>query len=143
MRYSLEDILNRLESDQASDRRVAMVMIGKARLYNLLDVVVATLQDDTDPEVRSMAAWSLDLMGNAEAIPALIEALYDPAFSVRSNAGWALVHLGRRYLPQLVLPDVVDVLRDEHQPHAREMAYLVLANIHHRDAREAISKYWR
>lgn len=143
MKYSLEDVQARLESDKPSDRRVAMVMIGKARMHDLKSSVTLALQTDEDSEVRAMAAWSLDLIGDAQSIPVLIEALYDPVFSVRSNAGWALVHLGRRYVPQLILPDVVDVLRDAQNPHAREMAYLVLANIHHPDSRDAIEKYWR
>lgn len=143
MTYSLEDVLSRLESENPGDRRVAMVMIGKARMHPLKSAVVEALQTDDDAEVRSMAAWSLDLIGDAHTVPALVEALYDPVFSVRSNAGWALVHLARRYVPQLVLPDVVDVLRDKGNPHAREMAYLVLANIHHPDSRAAIETYWR
>lgn len=143
MKYSVDEVKTRLESTKSGDRRVAMVMIGKARMHDLKPAVMLALQTDEDAEVRAMAAWSLDLIGDVQSIPVLIEALYDPVFSVRSNAGWALVHLGRRYLPQLILPDVVDVLKDKQNPHAREMAYLVLANIHHQDSRDAIEKYWR
>jgi HEAT repeat protein len=140
--YSLEEIERRMKSQSPDERRVAMVMIGKARRHELLDKVISTMQNDVDNEVRAMAAWALDLLGNVEAIPALVDAMYDRTFGVRSNAGWALVHLAQRVMPQLVLPDVIDVLQDKDHEYAREMAYLVLSNINDLDARRAIEQYW-
>lgn len=90
-----------------------------------------------------MAAWSLDLMGSVDSIPALIAAMYDEHFDVRSGAGWALVHIAQRYIPVVVLPEVIDVLRDVDSPAAQEMAYLVLSRINHAEARRAIELYWR
>ena len=140
--YSEARIQKYIKSRNPDERRVAMVMIGKARYHNMLDDVIHTMQHDIDNEVRAMAAWSLDLLGNAEAVPALVDAMYDTWFGVRSNAGWALVHLAKRLLPQLVLPDVIDVLQDKDNHHAREMAYLVLTNIDDEAARQAIEQHW-
>lgn len=141
MMYS-EEIQKRLKSRHPDERRVAMILIGKARRHDMLLDVISVMKNDIDDEVREMAAWSLDLLGNAEAIPALVEAMYDPTFGVRSNAGWALVHLAQRIMPQLVVPDMIDVLTDKEHEHAREMAYLVLVNIKDDTARQAIKHHW-
>ena len=85
--YSRRDIQRRLESPHADDRRVAAVMIGKARFHDMSDALTDILAGDRDAEVRAMAAWALDLLGNVEAVPVLVDALYDEAFGVRSNAG--------------------------------------------------------
>jgi HEAT repeat protein len=140
--YSRHDIQRRLNSPRADDRRVGAVMIGKARFHDMSDALTEILATDRDAEVRAMAAWSLDLLGNVEAVPALIDALYDEAFGVRSNAGWALVHLAERLLPQVVLPDVIDVLKDKKHFHARQMAFLVLSHIDDDEARRAIKQHW-
>lgn len=140
--YTPQEIQKRLKSQNADERRVAMVMIGKARHYHMLQQLIDAMHDDLDTDVRAMAAWAIDMMGSVDAIPALIDAMYDPSFSVRSNAGWALVHLGNRFIPQLVLPEVIAVLRDEDHAPARQMAYLILSRIHDRQAREAIDNYW-
>lgn len=143
MRYSETDILRRLRSTSPDDRRVGVIMIGKGRVYTLLDDLIRVMQQDADAEVRAMAAWGLDLLGTAEAVPALVEALYDESFGVRSNAGWALVHLAARFMPEIVVADVIDVLKEDNAAHARQMAYLVLNNINTDVARAAIREYWR
>ncbi len=143
MRRSPTQILKQLKSDDPRDRTVALVLIGRARLLDLSPDIIAVLEGDDEPDVRAMAAWTLDLLGVADAVPTLLAALYDPDFGVRSNAGWALVHLARRLVPQVVLPEVIDVLKDEAHPDARQMAYLVLIRIGGRDARQAIEQYWK
>lgn len=140
--YDEDKIRRRLNSDRADERRVGVVMIGKSRNHGMMDALIDVLKHDENDEVRAMAAWSLDLLGSADAVPDLIEAMYDPSFSVRSNAGWALVHLAQRIMPELVLSDVIDVLKDESYFPAREMAYLVLSHIKHDEAQNAIQKYW-
>ncbi|MGJ3238194.1 MAG: HEAT repeat domain-containing protein [Anaerolineae bacterium] len=142
MGYSHEAIRRRLLSTRLDDRRVAAIMIGKSRQYEYVPELMHLLEADTSADVRSMAAFALDLLGSAEAIPALITALYDSSFDVRNNAGWALVNIATRIMPQLVLPDMIDILRDESHAHARQMAYLVLSNIPHDDARSALDQYW-
>jgi HEAT repeat protein len=98
---------------------------------------------DHDGDVRAMAAWALDRLGSPETVPDLIAALYDPLFGVRSNAGWALVHIAQRNVPQVVVPDVVDVMVEGDNADARQMAYLVLRYIGCEEALEAINRYWR
>lgn len=141
MTYSSDEIRRRLDSKNLDDRRVAAVMIGKSRQYDYVDDLITLLLHDLSAEVRSMAAFALDLLGSADAIPALITALYDHSFDVRSNAGWALVNIAKRMMPQLVIPDAIDVLKDESNPHARQMAYLVLSRIPDDTARAAIDDH--
>jgi HEAT repeat protein len=138
----LEDLLKQLNSSNSRDQVVALVTIGQERRYSAIPQVVATLKD-RHHEVRAMAAWALDLLRSPETVPALIEALHDPVFEVRSNAGWALVHLAQRVFPNLVLPDVIDVLKDDDNEDARQMAYLVLLHVGGAEAEDAINQYWR
>lgn len=143
MPYSEQDILRRLDSPKPEDRRVGVIMIGKGRVYPLFGYLVDAMKHDQAEDVRAMAAWGLDLMSNAEAVPDLIDALYDEAFSVRSHAGWALVHLAQRFMPEMVVPDVIDVLKDDGKAHAQQMAYFILKRINNDAARIAIRRYWR
>jgi HEAT repeat protein len=142
MGKSLDDLLLQLHSADPHDRVLAVVTIGRERIHSAVRHVEGAL-NDLDGEVRAMAMWSLDLLGSPATIPVLLRALRDPAFDVRSNAGWALVHLAQRILPALVLPDVIEVLREEENPDARQMAYLVLSRIGGDEAYEAIRLYWK
>lgn len=104
-------------------RRLALILIGRKRYYELTEAVIQRLDDD-DSEVRATAAWALDQLGKTQAIPALIKAIHDPSFDVRSNAGWALVHLGTA-----ALDPVQTILRETKNPAAREMAQLILDHL--------------
>ena len=141
MTYSDDAIRRRLDSKNPDARRVAAVMIGKARHYDYVEDLTRLLIHDIDTDVRAMAAFALDLLGSVDAVPALVEALYDHSFDVRSNAGWALAHIAKRVLPQLVIPDLIDVLQDEEHPRAQQMAYLVLSRIPDDTARDASEGY--
>jgi len=142
MPKSLDDLLLQLHSPDPHDRVLAVVTIGRERLHPAVRYVESAL-NDPDAEVRAMAMWSLDLLGSPTTIPVLLRALHDTAFDVRSNAGWALVHLAKRMFPGLVLPDVIEILRDDDDYDARQMAYLVLARIGGDVAQEAIRLYWK
>jgi HEAT repeat protein len=137
---SLTEILSQLGSRDPHKRAVALAVAGRLRLHTLIDKMIFALEDDNE-EVRATAAWALDLVGSPVIVPALVKALYDRSFTVRSNAGWALVHLGQRMIGQLVVPDVIEVLRDHAFPEAQQMAYLVLSRIGGKDAEEAINHY--
>jgi HEAT repeat protein len=78
------------------------------------------LQDQVD-EVRNRAAFALDSFNDSKALPALIKAIHDPSWGVRSSAGWALVHLG-----EIVRNDVENILENSTNFDAREMAQLIL-----------------
>lgn len=142
MSKSLDDLLLQLHSSDPHDRVLAVVTIGRERIHPAIRYVEAAL-NDLDGEVRAMAMWSLDLLGSPATIPVLLRAMRDPAFDVRSNAGWALVHLAKRMFPGLVLPDVIEILREDDNPDARQMAYLVLSRIGGDEAEEAIRRYWK
>jgi HEAT repeat protein len=141
MEYSPDDLLQRLNNSDPDERRVALALIGRMRYHALLEHVVTAMITDFDADVRAMAAWTLDLMSSADTIPALIDAMHDASFGVRSNAGWALVHLAQRLTPAMVVPDVIDVLEEDDYPEARRMAYLVLQRIDDADARRAVEDY--
>lgn len=136
-----EKILGYLKSTSARERAIGLMLVGRSRMRPALGQAVRLLTDQ-DAEVRASAAWALDQLGSPVTVPALIEALYDPMFSVRSNAGWALVHIAESTVPQVVVPDVVEVLRDMNHEDARQMAYLVLLYIGDDSAHTAIRMYW-
>ncbi len=142
MSKSLDDLVIQFQSDDPQDRLLAVVTIGRERLYSGIPYVEAAL-NDPNGEVRAMAMWSLDLLGSPATIPVLLRALHDSSFDVRSNAGWALVHIARRIIPLLVLPNLIDILRDDDEnENARQMAYLVLSRIGGEKAEAAIHQYW-
>ncbi|NWF68942.1 MAG: HEAT repeat domain-containing protein [Chloroflexi bacterium] len=138
----IAEILAQIASPDPRKRAIALAVAGRLRLHPLLDRMIMAL-DDKDADVRATAAWALDLLGSPVSVPALVKALYDASFSVRSNAGWALVHLGQRMTAHMVVPDVVDVLRDLRHAEARHMAYLVIMRIGGEDAQRAIALYWK
>lgn len=142
MSDKIPTILRQLSSSDPSQRTVALVLIGKSRIHSLIPEVEQLLVDDGSDDVRAMAAWTLDLLGDPETVPSLIKAMYDKSFGVRSNAGWALVHMGRRIFPNLVVPDVIEVLKDKENFDARQMAYLILTRIGGNAAYQAIQTYW-
>lgn len=131
-----------LRSSNPRERSLALMFIGKQRAYAMLSVSVEALSDP-EPDVRAMAAWALDRLGSPQTVPVLLEAMHDPVFGVRSNAGWALVHMAQRIMPQVVVPDVIDVLRGSNNDDARQMAFLVLYHIGGEVAQEAIRQWWR
>lgn len=142
MKQPLSTIMRQLKSENPSERTVALVLIGKMRVHSVIHEVVSLLELDHDEEVRAMAAWTLDLLGSPEVIPVLVSAMYDKSFGVRSNAGWALVHLAHRMMPSLVVPEVIEVLKDSKHYDARQMAYLILTRIGGKEASDAIKLYW-
>ncbi|MCU0514403.1 MAG: HEAT repeat domain-containing protein [Anaerolineae bacterium] len=141
MQDAADDLVQRLKHGDSEERRVALALIGTHRYLRLIDHVVAVLATDYDPDVRAMAAWTLDWLSSADSLPALLEALYDTSFGVRAGAGQGLVHLAQRLTPALVVPEVVDVLEDDDYPEARRMAYLVLQRIDDPAARQAVKNY--
>lgn len=143
MRKTLNEILTLLESNVAKDRALGLTYVGKQRCYGVLDRCINCLQTDSDDDVRAMAAWALDRLGSPATVPVLLNAMYDKMFGVRSNAGWALVHLSERTLPQMVVPDVIEVLAESNNEDARQMAYFVLSHIGGASAEDAIRRYWR
>lgn len=138
----IDNLKSRLSSSDPSLRTAALVIIGKSRGYELIHATINILESDDDDDVRAMAAWALDQLGSPDTVPALTKATYDLSFGVRSNAGWALVHIGRRVFPNLVVPDVIEILKDTSNYDARQMAYLILTRIGGETSTQAIKTYW-
>ena len=83
--------------------------------------MINLLRTDANPRIRERAAWALDNLCDIRAKSALLEALNDPEWVVRSNAGWALVHLG-----SVVANDVRNIIEKNPNPNVQEMARLIL-----------------
>jgi HEAT repeat protein len=119
--------IERLGSADARVRGAALAEVARRQVQAGRAQAVALLADP-DEVVRAMAALALDRLGVTSAVPALLDALDDPAFAVRSAAGWALVHFAQAGA-RSVVPLVDDVLRATESARAKEMARLVLACI--------------
>ncbi|HRF93550.1 MAG TPA: HEAT repeat domain-containing protein [Aggregatilineales bacterium] len=142
MDISLEETLYLLTSPLAHERVLGLQYAGKYRYYDTLEACLNCLIDP-DEDVRAYSAWALDQLSKPETIPALLNALNDTSFDVRSHAGWALVHLARRTIPDMILPEVIDILSESDHEGARQMAYLILHNIGGAIAQDAIKRYWK
>jgi HEAT repeat protein len=142
MKKSIAELVELLASLNPRERALGLTFVGKQRCYAMQSRTTEALMD-SDDDVRAMAAWALDRLSSPASVPALLGALHDPVFGVRSNAGWALVHMARRLMPEMVVPDVIEVLSDSSDDNARQMAYLVLHHIGGDVAHEAIRLYWR
>jgi HEAT repeat protein len=113
-----------LSSSDATRRREALLEIISDRLAGYRVRISNLMLQDESAEVRTLAAYALDRLGADAATPALLRALSDPCFSVRSAAGWALVQVCAD-APE----NVQSVLNASCDPYAREMAKLVLERL--------------
>lgn len=132
---SLDALSGKLQSEDVERRKDALLLIGRAKVHEAVDHVIAALRDD-NRDVRATAAWVLDQLNNPKAIPQLITAIGDPHFDVRSSAGWALVHLGAD-----AIRPVREVLMTSANSAAREMAQMILEHIDQPEAVAALREY--
>lgn len=140
-----DQVLANLRHKDADVRRTTLFLVGKDRLHTAMTPAIRLMLTDPLPAVRAAAAYAVDRLGNVEAASALVAAMFDTSFEVRSNAGWGLVHLGRRRdspASRAITQQVISVLRDSNSQNAREMAYLVLLRLGGEDANAAIKQYW-
>ena len=112
-----------LTSGEPRTQILAARRSARANDRELVDAMLP-LGDSDDAEVRAAAYWAIDQLRVEAAIPRLVEALGDEDFFARSNAGWALVHLG-----PTVVPAVEVVATRGASADAREMALLVLERV--------------
>jgi hypothetical protein len=140
-------VLQNLRHDDPDVRRTTLFLVAKDKITAAVPRTVTLMLTDVEEDVRAAAAWVLDQMNNVDNAPPLLMALYDDCFSVRSNAGWALVNMGRRKdapAARALIPAVIDILRDDANPYVtREMAYRVLLRIGGKQAHDAIDRYWK
>lgn len=79
-----------------------MGILGMMRAQDAVLPLADILANHKHFHVREMAVWSLAEIGDAQAVPALVQALEDKNKQVRQNTAWALGHIGG--------PDGVDAL---------------------------------
>jgi hypothetical protein len=133
----LENIPAALKSSFKDIRTTVMVLIARGQMFEYTGALIEAL-GDSEVEVRAAAAWALGELKARTAASALLQAMHDPSADVRSNAGWALVYLG-----EWVVPQVIEILRDDSDGNARQMAFLVLSHIGSAAALKAIEQYRR
>jgi hypothetical protein len=123
-RPNIKDIADRIKSNNKSDRISALTEIAIFQLSDLLELSMNIMLNDPLPEVRERAAWTIDNLKDERALTALIQAIHDDTFGVRSAAGWGLVHLGEQ-----VIPYMKEISQTSDNSGARQMADLVLVNL--------------
>jgi HEAT repeat protein len=116
-----EKIIDQLDSPDPNERISVLSCIAVERTEGHLEKIIEIMLQDQVDEVRNRAAFALDSFNDSKALPALIKAIHDPSWGVRSSAGWALVHLG-----EIVRNDVENILENSTNFDAREMAQLIL-----------------
>ncbi len=113
--------------DRNSDRRHRGLMeIAHDKNFHHKDAVAEIMLHDKEDPIRALAAWVLDELNLPESVPYLLQALTDPFWEVRSNAGWALVHLG----PDVAYP-LNSFIAENGDQEAVEMARLVVERVQH------------
>lgn len=91
-----EQLVDRLEDDEATVRREAAWALGQKRFAGQSAAVgrlTLALQQDKDCRVRAAAAWALGALGDATARPALEAVSEHPCRLAAQAAGWALFQL--------------------------------------------------
>lgn len=117
----INDITDRIKSDNPADRVGALTEVAVFQVSDLLELSIDRMLNDPSSEVRERAAWAIDNLNDKRALLALLKAIHDDSLDVRSAAGWGLVHLGEQ-----VIPYMKEVLQKSDHPGARQMASLVL-----------------
>ena len=119
------DIETLLSSKDGEDRARALTEIAIRGYAEYFERVIELMLSDPINDVRVEAARALDNLNDSRAFSALVKAIHDPSFSVRSAAGWALVHLGE----ELVRSEMEKIRRESDNDGAKGMALLVLQNL--------------
>jgi hypothetical protein len=112
---------------KSADQNIRIDALSKIAIYQLheqIEMSINLMLNDPIPAVRERAAWAIDNLRDARALEALIAAIHDDIFGVRSAAGWGLVHLG-----EIVIPYMKEISSSSNNPGARAMANLVLENL--------------
>jgi HEAT repeat protein len=96
--------------------------------------LIDQLSNDSDPQVRRMAAWWLGEHEAGRAVQPLHQSLHDPSPEVRQAAAWALGEIKDRSSIEPLI-----ALLDDQDRLVREMAVLSLGEIEHESAIAALS----
>lgn len=126
-RYPTRDRVLALLTSERLDHRLdgAEAAIGMANSADASALLTHALSGERDSSAKAAICWALKWHPSVDAIPALTATLFDPNWSVRSAAGWALVAIGAPCREQVIAatqsPDADDGVR--------EMARLVLERL--------------
>jgi HEAT repeat protein len=93
MNLSLEEIANRLESDNSADRMVALAWLREHPATDAVPLIKKVL-DDENLQIRSMAVFALGIKQTEDCYPILVHILEtDPDYGIRADAAGALGYL--------------------------------------------------
>ena len=59
------NLKRQLNSTDASQRSVVLVLVGKSRVHSLTEHVIMMLEHDSDDKVRAMAAMDIGCVGKS------------------------------------------------------------------------------
>src|SRR5690606_28535219 len=72
-KYALENLTTGINSDNAGVRKSAVYFAGKYKIEELVSVLADRLNDENDPSVRLLIAYSLYEINDAEGMKAVKE----------------------------------------------------------------------
>ena len=136
----VETVTELLNTDDALTRGYAVQALGAMRARSRVNTLLDLLTHDPNPFVRGRAAYSLGRLRIRRAAGALIAALNDPDYDVRTWAAWALGPLGRSTavdaLVRAAREDPAEIVRgaatlalsDFNNPHVLDTLTIMLRN---------------
>lgn len=130
-----QNLIAALDEPLAVARNAAAQELGKRKTRAAVDKLIAILVSDTSALVRDNAAFSLGLIGDEKAVPALLDALRDRDEWVRKSAVKAL-----GYLRPKECVDALIGLIDDPSPTVRKNVARTLGEIGDRKACGALEK---
>ena len=104
---ALPTMLDALENDDSAEVHLQIVeILGKFKTASVVNPLLKALESD-DVDTRAMAAKSLGLAGQTDAIPRLVDALGDETAQVRSQVAEALGELRAEGTVELLVNTLV------------------------------------
>jgi HEAT repeat protein len=122
---STEELIRRLTSRDANERKVAALALGEAKDLSAVKSLVLALKDK-DSDVRAAVATALGRLGDVSAVSPLILALRDESWEVRQDVVRALGSVGD---PHAIEPLLKIMKTEEEEEPVRDKAVEALGKI--------------
>ncbi|MBI1336821.1 MAG: MFS transporter [Phycisphaera sp.] len=124
---SIDELVASLNDPSFNVRYEAVVSIARMRQDDRLTTAMVSVLREGDVDLRVAAAWALGRMGDAQALPALREALASPYSILRARSARALGMLGDRGC----VNELVGLFNAETDPGVRVAYAAALAALDH------------
>ena len=116
------------KSDDWKARRDAAEALGELRDPSAFDALVFALKNDAEFPVRFRAAEAISMLGLAEGVPVLLEAIGPNGDSSNTVVAYAAKALGSMHLPETVEP-MINVLREKLKSYREGQDYTAIDGI--------------